>query len=127
MSEKPKILPFLPETYEQIVARLPKAFEGIPFTVEQIESKSRTAPGEHREHTFDFSNGVRMIASRDRQQDGILCDHLSFSVNPGFEMIWTRPTFIAWVAKTCSGLGYPKEANVVKTPKAIHLFFKPQL
>ena len=76
MSSKPlslsKRLPFKPETFEGIKARLPIAL------VDVYEIHTEPRPGLQRKHVFDFQDGVRMIISRDAV-DGDSCVHVSAS------------------------------------------------
>jgi hypothetical protein len=58
-------LPFQPETTEQLKARFEKAMETV-YDADAIMNESTDRPVLHREHVFDFEDGIRLIISKDK-------------------------------------------------------------
>ncbi len=56
------MLPFQAEPLEQLQARFHKVFEKIWEVTDVMTDR----PGMHREHTFDFESGLRLLISLDR-------------------------------------------------------------
>lgn len=72
-------LAFKPEPLLALQARLPEALAPIwDFRDSQPES----GPGQRREHVFDFQDGLRLIVSRDKQDEGKPYLHVSASITP---------------------------------------------
>ena len=70
-------LPVKIETVEEMKARFKAAFDTI-FEGEDVAAGVADYPGESRTHVFDFEDGLRMIASKDRVA-GKIYFHLSGS------------------------------------------------
>lgn len=74
------MLPRKPETLERAKARFPDALETI-WDVEAIRFSGAKRPGEDRRCVFDFHDGLRLIVSRERMDDGEIKIHMSASVD----------------------------------------------
>jgi len=53
---------FSPEPVEKLKEKIPLALSKIWIADEDLEDR----PGLHREHVFDFENGLRLIISKDK-------------------------------------------------------------
>lgn len=73
------MLPFQPETIEQLKARYPKALikTWIPED-KPIENGEPSRPGLCRDNVFDFEDGIRLVISMDLMNDEVV-QHLSGS------------------------------------------------
>jgi len=56
------MVPFKPESLEQLKARFPKALEKVWEVTDPMPDR----PGLHREHLFDFESGMRLLISKDK-------------------------------------------------------------
>lgn len=78
------MLPFEPEKLEAIRARLPQALS-VVYNYDIVQSGGR-APGEQRQHVFDFEDGIRCILSIDEGEQTVRHLHLSFSLRDYHQM-----------------------------------------
>jgi hypothetical protein len=67
-----------PESMETLRGRYSSALERV-YDTKLIEQGESDRPGEHREHVFDFEDGLRLIISRECR-DGKRYLHVSGSV-----------------------------------------------
>lgn len=82
------LMPFQPEPIDALKARFPAALITV-YEVEACESGRQQPPGLQRPHVFDFSDGVRMIVSREKHHQTVLI-HASFGVHHSFAPRFTR-------------------------------------
>lgn len=85
-------LPIEPKSYDELKARFPEALVRV-WDADYIGKFGKFGgqvdrPGLHPEHVFDTDDGLRLIISRDKHDDGLFL-HVSCS------MFDTRP----WVSK----------------------------
>lgn len=75
------MLPFTPEPPETLCARFPHALATV-YDPQLVLAGDQTAPGLNRLHVFDFTNGIRMMASVEvhRQPQERFFLHFSFGV-----------------------------------------------
>lgn len=72
-------LPFAKETMQQLKDRFNKALEKVwDVDAIAIDPEKIDRPAQHREHVFDFEDGIRLIISKDKT-DGNLFIHISGS------------------------------------------------
>lgn len=72
------MLPIEPETLAEMKLRFPKAVESVIY-IDKVRSGEQVSPSKLREHVFDFSDGMRMIVSREDLGDGNVFYHASAS------------------------------------------------
>jgi hypothetical protein len=110
----PPAVPWTPQPWATLTARLPKAFEKVytsqPFeaaTLAQalgLAPTSQDRPGLHPESVFDTQYGVRVILSRERRRDGSTFLHASASVTKGtqawYEVFAEPHTFFELTTRT---------------------------
>jgi hypothetical protein len=82
------VLPFKPETIEDLRARYQSALTTI-FDIAEIEAGG-VRPGQLRRHVFDCEDGIRLLISRDRDSRNAATSkpalHVSASVEKGYEV-----------------------------------------
>ena len=71
------MLPYRPESLEAMQQRFPQALAEVT-DVEYCRFGGET-PGQKRKHIFDFEDGLRLIVSKDRLEDGRIVVHFSAS------------------------------------------------
>jgi hypothetical protein len=122
LPSEPK-LPFEPEERERLLARFANALTPV------VDSNRPPAPGElplceDRRHVFDFPEGIRMIASVDRDHD-VKCLHLSFGLHPTCTQIASVDALVRvahqWAAVF---VGLEKPIHSTLTHRAFHLFYE---
>lgn len=59
------MLPFEPESTEELKARYDEALQEV-FDPREVANDPDLSPGKKREHVFDFEDGVRLIVSVDQ-------------------------------------------------------------
>lgn len=72
------MIPFQPESDESLRARYHKAVEK-PWSIDPKGPTPTDGPGKHREHIFDFEDGMRLIISIDKGPEDELL-HFSASM-----------------------------------------------
>lgn len=119
------MLPNQPESLEVMRERLPKALS-VVYDAAEIEAGRGQRPGELRQHVFDFEDGIRCIASLDRQPNGHVYLHMSFST-----IDWhgqSLPAFFARVEQIPTDF-WPDQILLpmqqFMTPRAVHVIFDP--
>jgi hypothetical protein len=119
------MLPNQPEKLEDMRKRLPAALSCV-YNAEDIERGVGQRPGEKRQHVFDFEDGIRCIASLDRQPDGHIYLHMSFST-----IDWhgqSLPAFFARVEQIPVDFWPDTILLAVQqfmTPRAVHVIYDP--
>lgn len=71
-------VPTSPEPLDALRARYPRALEHL-YDVIAIRDRGAIRPGEVAANVFDFEDGLRLIVSRERMQDGEVTLHVSAS------------------------------------------------
>jgi len=119
------MLPNQPEKLEVMLKRLPAALSCV-YNAQDIERGLGQRPGEKRQHVFDFEDGIRCIASLDRQTDGRVYLHMSFST-----VDWnglSLPGFFARVEQIPVDF-WPDTillpVQQFMTPRAVHVIYDP--
>jgi len=74
------MLSFESETVKELKARYSEAMTKI-YNPDIIIADNNESPGNNRKNVFDFEDGVRIVASRDKF-DNIYLTHYSMSFNP---------------------------------------------
>lgn len=74
------MLPFEPQQFEEVKARFPVALMSTYDCRSGIPSPT---PGELRAHVFDFTDGLRLIVSRDKEDGDAPYIHVSASAIEG--------------------------------------------
>jgi len=82
MSNKPTV-PFVPESFDSLKARYPKALEKR-F---DVNDAPEIRPGADRTHIFDFEDGLRVIASVDFEGERVFL-HFSCSITEDRARQW---------------------------------------
>jgi hypothetical protein len=88
MSLPSKPLPFQPESFESMLARWPAALAKVMSRQEMEERFARLEPLP-RENTFDFTDGVHMLASLENVERRVLL-HISFGITGEFQIVWLQ-------------------------------------
>ena len=106
-------------------ARLPVALSCV-YNVQDVERGTVKRPGELRQHVFDFEDGIRCIASLDRQTDGHVYLHMSFSLTDWHGM--NLPQFFGRVEQIAVDF-WPDTillpVQQFMTPRAVHVIYDP--
>jgi hypothetical protein len=120
------MLPFIPETFEQLQKRYKAAINKAVNAV-YANSHPEESPGKKREHVFDFEDGIRLIISRDYAGNDEVF-HISASVEGA---IWKGPfdeTLLRQMKErfaAISGSSIPNNSTFIITEKGIpHWFFR---
>lgn len=120
------MLPFIPEPLDQLQKRF-KSAVSKPVNAVYAIAHPEESPGNSRQHVFDFTDGIRLIISRDYTGNDEVF-HVSASVE---EVIWKGPfdkTLITHMKRRfemLSGYTIPNGHTFVITEKGIpHWIFK---
>lgn len=117
-------LPFQPESRESMLARFAAA------VTPDVDFNRQPKPGElplaeDRKHVFDFPEGIRLIASVDRDGN-VRMLHLSFGIHPACTQVPSiealKRLAYQWAAVF---VGLKEPMDNVLTHRAFHLFYEP--
>lgn len=92
--------PHQPETLIDAQRRYPAAVAEV-YDVESIKLGTVDPPSRHRRHVFDFADGLRLIISRERYEDGRLLVHVSASFACGSELHRQFPGLMEFMRLAC--------------------------
>lgn len=119
------MLPNEPESLDSMKARLDAALS-VVYDAAEIEAGRGKRPGELRQHVFDFEDGIRCIASLDRQINGHVYLHMSFSTIDWHGL--SLPGFFARVEQIPTDF-WPDQILLpmqqFMTERAVHVIFDP--